>query len=269
MSEVLNTDVDETSNVETIEKETPETSESISRMLGESEGDVLLATLSSPTDNKPQYWETQEEIDENLDGFDPPGSDDEPIVINPDKILKSPTTKNLVKKGSNLVAPIVVDVIDSVIPPMINIYAKADDYERFCADDDAKETMSDAFAELMGSQDVELSPTWTFVLAVLAAYTPACIDAFGLRRANEKIAKQEKQIDFYKATIDEQERENKRLEREAEKKELAGEKEIELLRKEIADLKETSATTELKAKRISAKEVKTPKKSTKIAKSKK
>jgi len=245
MSEDLNTGVDETPIVETTETENPPIPANISDLLGES------------TEDKPEIWEEKDDVTENPEGFDPPDPD-EPIVINPDKILKNPTTKNLVKKGSDLASPIVVGVIDSVIPPMINLYAKSDDYKRFCADDDGKKGMSDALAELMGSQDVELSPTWTFVLAVLAAYTPACIDAYDLRKAHEKIAKQEKEIGFYKATIDEKEQENRRLAREVEKKELDGEKEIELLRKEIADIKATSATTELKAKRTLAREVKFP-----------
>jgi len=245
MSEELNTGVDETPIVETTETEKPPIQKNISDLLGE------------PTEDKPEIWEEKDDVTKHPEGFDPPDPD-EPIVISPDKILKNPVSKSLISKGSSLASPIVVDVIDSFIPPMINIYAKADDYKRFCADDDAKKSMSDALAELMGSQDVELSPTWTFVLAVLAAYAPACIDAYELRKAHEKIAKQEKEIGFYKATIDEKEQENRRLAREVEKKELDGEKEIELLRKEIADIKATSAITELKAKQTLAKEVKFP-----------
>jgi len=228
--------------------------------------DNISGLLGEPTEEKPEFWEQKEKINENLPEFDSPPAE-ESVVINPDKILKKPTSKNVISKGSKLAAPIVVEVIDSIIPPVINMYAKSENYERFCADDDAKESLSEALADLMGSQDVELSPTWTFILALLAAYAPALVDAYELRRAHEKIAKQEKEINQYKATIDEKERENKRLIIEADKKEQEALEELNELRLKNAELGKKAAAAELEAKRISVKEVK-PKKTTKTTKSK-
>jgi hypothetical protein len=148
-----------------------------------------------------------------------------------------------------MLAPIIVSVIDSIVPPLIDVYAKTDNPEQFEADADDKKNMTDALAAWMGESNVEMSPAIVFLIAVVSAYAGPCISAVQLRKAQKTISEQ-------KTRLDESERQRLseiRERAEAERKAQEAINELNKIKLENAKLQEKAAKSELNTKKTTAK----------------
>ncbi|GHU85371.1 hypothetical protein FACS1894153_0440 [Bacteroidia bacterium] len=231
-------------------------------ILSETDQDII-DMLGEPTEDKPEYFEDKEDvIDENIEGFDPPPAEAEPEPIHQEKIIdpeKKSIPKKIISESSHLVAPIVVGLIDSVVPSLIDIYAKTDNPEQFEASVDDKKNMSEALADWIGTSNVQLSPWMVFLFAVVSAYSNPCITAYQLKRMKQKVSDQ-------KSELDKSERERLEAIRQridAEKQAEQAMNDLNKIKLENAELAKKAVDTEIKtakAKKESNKKVSQSKK---------
>jgi hypothetical protein len=205
----------------------------------------LVDILAEETQRKSEFFEENETIDENIPGFDPPPTEEpEASSVEDPESLIDPEYRDLprkaMKNSGKLVAPIIVNVIDSIVPPLIDVYAKTDNPEQFEADEDDKKNMSEALAAWIGDSNVEMSPAMVFLVAVISAYAGPCISAVQLRKAKKTISEQ-------KQRLDESERQHLSAVREraeAERKAEEAINELNRIKLENAELQKKAAKAE-------------------------
>ncbi len=236
---------------EKVETSAPETAEEFD----------IMQILGEPTERKPEHWEQAEKVDEHLADFDPPppvvsdpdSPPDETKIIDPDKSLRK-VPKSVVSAGAKMMSPVIVEMIDTIVPTICSKIAKVEDSERFCANPEAKKSMSESLDAWMGEANIELSPMWVFLAAFGTAYTPAAIDVYELRKAHTTIAKQQSMLNV----ISEKQRETENLLIEEERKKLKALDELAGLKLKIAQQEESAAKKQVGAKRIAKAELKKP-----------
>jgi hypothetical protein len=223
----------------------------------------IIDLLGKPTQEKPEFFEAEEEIDENIPGFDPPppGTEYETpeieaeTIFDPENARKVP--KSSIRKSGKMIAPVIVNVIDTVAPMLIDAFAKTGQPEQFEADEDSKKEMSNELSEWLGESNIEMSAGMRFLIAVILAYSRPCILAYQLKSAQKKVSEQKQQLD---------ESEKERLEAireraEAEKRTQQILNELNKLKAENAELVKKTTKNEIDAEKMKKAATKTtPKK---------
>jgi hypothetical protein len=163
----------------------------------------IIDLLGVPTEEKPEYFEQDEIIDENIPGFDPPPEQeqDDPdtseveteTVFDPESPGKVP--RSSIKKSGKMLAPMLVNVIDTVAPMLIDAFAKTGQPEQFEADRESKAEMSNELADWIGESNIEMSAGMRFLFAVVLAYSRPCILAYQLKKAQKTVSEQKQRLD--------------------------------------------------------------------------
>ncbi len=242
--------VDETSNV----SETPENS------APDPDAEVdILQILGEPTEKKPEPWEQQQKVNENVEGFDPPPRPEADIsTIDPDRILqKQPdgSLRTLASAKSKFMAGMIIEGVDVFAPWTIaKFIAKDDNSALYCADDEMKQNAKEATARYLGEKNVEVSPFYEMLFAISMMYAEPVMNAM-------HTAKLQKENDLLKSknnALEQREKERKQREKDAE--DLRQKEENAKLRLNVARLEEQIAKKNVKAQQLSTKAAPTRKK---------
>jgi hypothetical protein len=227
--------IDETPDIENAEVlETPPSS---AEELQDVEVDPAKM-LGIDVESKPEHFEPEAPISENLPGFDPP----EPTIeLPPLGTARKTSAKAGVDVASETAASMAIEVVDVVVPLAIDHFiAKEGNPEQYsCNNPDRKEKAKKATARYLGEMNVEISPLWEMVFAVSLMYVEPVMNALQVAKLKRENEEQKKQLD---------ESEKQRI--EEKKKRIELEKRLNETDLENAEIAKNAAEAKLQAKRI-------------------
>jgi len=239
MSEL--TELNETIDVvESSESENIDVSEQANESDQEPEVDPLKI-LGIPTERKPEHFEPEAEINENLPDFDPPDPNATPVEELPDLSAKKTSSKITVDAGAESAASMAIEVVDVIVPLAIDHFISKDgNPEQFkCSSSDQKSKAKKATAKYLGDMNVEVSPLWEMVFAVSLMYVEPIMTALQMSKLKRENQEQKQQLE----ESEKQRIEEKRQRIEAER--LLNEKDLE-----NAEIARKATESKLEAKRL-------------------
>jgi hypothetical protein len=223
--------------------------------------DEIIKELNEGTEDKSEFFEDEETIDENNPDFDPPPPSEKPDIETPqveevfDPEAPKRTPRSAIHKSGKMFAPMLVNVIDTVAPMLIDAFAKTGNPDQFEAEEDDKKEMSNALADWIGTSNIEMSPSMTFLFTVVLAYSRPCMLAYQLKQERKKVSEQKHQLD----ESEKQRLDAIRQKAEAEKRTEQAVNDLEKLRAENAELQKKTEKTKLDAKKLKKEADKTTK----------
>jgi hypothetical protein len=201
---------------------------------------TLEDLLGEATERKPNHWEQQEQINENLPGFAPPPKPEAGTeVIDPDKILRKHldgSMRPLVSAKSKFMAGMIIEAVDVSAPWSIaKFIAKDDNSDLYSADDDMKKEAKEATARYLGEKNVEVSPFAEMIMAISMMYAEPVMNAMHTAKLQKEL-----QIEKNKnAQLEKRDKEREQRERDVE--DLRQKRELEELRLQVANLGKQAA----------------------------
>jgi len=196
-----------------------------------------LKILGIPTERKPEHFEPEAEINEDLPDFDPP----EPKIELPELSAKKTTSKSVINSGSESMASVIIEGVDVAVPIAIDHFiAKEGNPEQFsCQSSELKGKAKQALAKYLGDMNIEVSPLWEMVFAVGLMYLDPIMNAIQVAKLKRENQEQKEQLD-----------ESEKLRIEEKKKRIELEKRLNETDFENAKIAEKAAEAKLKAKQL-------------------